>query len=110
MADNNKQELRVRLEALGLDAEAKQAWRVQADGTPLAVNETLDDFGLNNLGFQIRYRYELAPLSYLYIAYVRGGSLFEEGDIYSSGQLLGDAFSLRDSEQLLVKFSYRFEL
>lgn len=107
---NNKQELRVRLEALGLDAEAKQAWRVQPDGTPLAVNETLDDFGLNNLGFQIRYRYELAPLSYLYIAYVRGGSLFEDGDIYSSGQLLGDAFSLRDSEQLLVKFSYRFEL
>lgn len=107
---NNKQELRVRLEALGLDAEAEQAWRVQPDGRPLAVDESLDDFGLNNLGFQIRYRYELAPLSYLYIAYVRGGALFEQGDMYSSGQLITDAFSLRDSEQLLIKFSYRFEL
>jgi hypothetical protein len=76
----------------------------------LAVNETLDDFGLNNLGFQIRYRYELAPLSYLYVAYVRGGALFDEGGAYNSGQLITDAFSLRDSEQLLVKFSYRFEL
>lgn len=107
---NNKQELRVRLEALALDANAIQAWRVQADGTPLAVNESLDDFGLNNLGFQIRYRYELAPLSYIYVAYVRGGSLFDEGNSYDVSRLFTDAFSLRDSEQLLVKFSYRFEL
>ena len=28
----------------------------------------------------------------------------------STGSLLRDSFSLRDDEQLLVKFSYRFEL
>ena len=28
---------------------------------------------MNTLGFQIRYRYELAPLSYLYVVYGRGG-------------------------------------
>ena len=76
---DDKQELRVRLEAIGLDAHALQAWRVAADGTPVASDEEIADFGLRNLGFQIRYRYELAPLSYLYVAYVRGGSLFEEG-------------------------------
>lgn len=107
----SKQELRVRLEALGLDAEAKRAWRVAADGTPVRSNDALDDFALRNLGFQVRYRYEFAPLSYLYLAYVRGGSLFDAGTgPYSARDELSGAFDLRDSEQLLVKLSYRFEI
>ncbi len=106
-----KQELRVRLEALGLDAEAKRAWRVATDGTPVRSNDALDDFALRNLGFQVRYRYEFAPLSYLYVAYVRGGSLFQRGlGPYSVGDEFSGAFDLRDSEQLLVKLSYRFEI
>jgi hypothetical protein len=69
----------------------------------------VDDFSVSNLGFQIRYRYELAPLSYLYVVYGRGGygeNIFSEG----TTRLLGDSFDLRDDEQLLVKLSYRFEL
>ncbi|MDQ3230070.1 MAG: hypothetical protein M3Q13_10160, partial [Pseudomonadota bacterium] len=73
------------------------------------VNDPIDSFSLNNLGFQIRYRYELAPLSYLFVVYGRGGfdqNAFSE----ESGNLLRDSFRLRDDEQLLVKLSYRFEL
>jgi hypothetical protein len=107
----SKQELRVRLEALGLDAEAKRAWRVAPDGAPVRSNDALDDFALRNLGFQVRYRYEFAPLSYLYLAYVRGGSLFNAGTgPYSARDEFSGAFDLRDSEQLLVKLSYRFEI
>ncbi|MFZ2754800.1 MAG: DUF5916 domain-containing protein [Lysobacteraceae bacterium] len=107
----SKQELRVRLQALGLDAEAKRAWRISADGTPVRSNDALDDFAVRNLGFQVRYRYEFAPLSYLYVAYVRGGSLFDTGvGPYSVRDELGGAFDLRDSEQLLLKLSYRFEI
>lgn len=107
-----KQELRVRLEAIGLDARAEQAWRVAADGTPVAVDEPLADFGLRNLGFQVRYRYELAPLSHLYIAYVRGGARLDRtvGGPFDARDEFADAFGLRDSEQLLVKLSYRFEI
>jgi hypothetical protein len=107
---DNRQELRVRLEAIGLDARAEQAWRVQPDGTPLAADEPVDDFSLRNLGFQVRYRYELAPLSYLYVAYVRGGSLFDQGVPSTATDEFARAFDLRDSEQLLVKLSYRFEI
>ena len=85
-------------------------WRVAPNGTPVAdrtIRST--DFSLRNLGFQVRYRYELAPLSNLYIVYVRGG--FDSNrSRRTSAPLLGDSFSLRDSEQLLVKLSYRFEL
>ena len=104
-----KQELRVKLETIALNARARQAWRVAPNGTPVASNDTVPDFSLRNLGFQIRYRYELAPLSDLYIAYVRGGFGFNEFS-QGVGKVLGDAFSLRDTEQLFIKVSYRFEI
>lgn len=104
-----RQELQVRLEAIGLTAKANQAWRVAPDGTPVAVDEAIDDFTLRRLGFQVRYRYELAPLSSLYIAYVRGGSLLEQdAGPHDVGHEFRGAFDLRDSEQFLVKLSYRF--
>ena len=104
-----KQELRVKLETIALNARAIHAWRVAPNGTPLPSNDPVSDFSLRNLGFQIRYRYELAPLSNLYIAYVRGGFGFDEAT-QNVGSLLGDAFHLRDTEQLFVKLSYRFEI
>jgi hypothetical protein len=104
-----KQELRIKLETIALDARAFQAWRVAPDRTPVATNDPVNDFSLRNLGFQIRYKYELAPLSNLYIAYVRGGFGFNEFS-QNVGGLLGDAFKLRDTEQFFVKLSYRFEL
>jgi hypothetical protein len=103
-----KQELRVKLQALGLDAPLKQAFRAAPDGTPVETSEPVDDFSLSQLGFQIRYRYELAPLSDLYVVYGRGGDVFHE---YSDNafDLMRDAFELRDSDQFLVKISYRFD-
>ena len=104
-----KQELRIKLETIALDARAVQGWTLAPNGEPQRVPDALNDFSLRNLGFQIRYRYELAPLSNLYIAYVRGGFGFrDEGQ--GVGDLLADAFSLRDDEQLFVKLNYRFEL
>lgn len=106
---DDRQELRVKLQALGLEARSRQGWDVQADGGVIPSATPVGDFSLRNLGFQVRYRYELAPLSYVYVVYGRGGDMFNE---YwrASERLLGDAFSLRDAEQLVVKFTYRFEL
>ena len=105
----SRQELRVKLQTLAIDAQLRQAWRVDASGNAVASDEPIDDFSVRTLGFQIRYRYELAPLSYLYVVYGRGG--YQE-DAFSEepGRSLRDSFDLRDDEQLLVKLSYRFEL
>ena len=77
--------------------------------TPIATDDAVDDFSVRNLGFQIRYRYELAPLSYLYVVYGRGGY---QQDPFSedADELVRDSLELRDDEQLLVKLSYRFEI
>jgi hypothetical protein len=103
-----RQELRLKLQAIGVKGDLRQAYRVAANGDAIATDESVDDLSVRNLGFQIRYRYELAPLSYLYVVYGRGGYDQRRADEDATG-LLRDSFELRDDEQLLVKVSYRFE-
>lgn len=105
---SGRQELRLKLQAIAINARLRQAYRVDTDGRANETDETIEDFSVRNLGFQIRYRYEIAPLSYLYLVYGRGGYAQDEA-ADQSGRVLRDSFSLRDDEQFLVKFSYRFE-
>jgi hypothetical protein len=105
-----RHELRVKLSSIALDASARQAWRVQPGGRATTSPEPLADFSLQRLGLQVRYRYELRPLSYVYLVYSRGGQELANGSGDSLGDLVSGAFSLRDSEQFLLKFNYRFEL
>lgn len=108
-----RQELRVKLQAIGLDAQLQEAVVVGPDRRATVVqpvgDHQVDDFSLRNMGFQVRYRYMLAPLSDLYVVYGRGGYMFDEFSMDPDYQLR-ESFHLRDSEQLLVKLSYRFEL
>ena len=106
----SKQDLRIKLETIALDAKIKQAWRVDTQGNSVASKDVISDFNLNSLGFQIRYRYELAPLSDLYVVYSRGGFGYQEDAPRDPFNLLGDAFSLRNDELFLVKLSYRFSI
>jgi hypothetical protein len=104
----SKHELRLKLQAIGLNADLRQGWRVDTAGNAIATAEPIDDLSVRNLGVQLRYRFEFAPLSYLYVVYGRGG--YEQQAVSDdSPSLLKDSFSLRDDEQLLIKFSYRFE-
>ncbi len=104
-----RHELRVKLEALGFDADDPIAWRVGADGRGMRSNDPVQPFSFRNMGFQVRYRYELAPLSNLYVVYGRGGFGYDPHAVGAFDQF-NDAFSLRDDEQLVVKLAYRFEL
>jgi hypothetical protein len=104
----NSQELRLKLQAIGVNARARQGYRVDTRGNAIATDELLEDFSVRNLALQLRYRFELAPLSYLYIVYGRGG-YDERQSADDTGRLLSDSFSLRDDDQLLIKLSYRFE-
>lgn len=104
-----RQELRVKLEAITISARAHDAWRFDAAGHAVAASDTVEDFQVRNLGFQVRYRYELAPLSHLYVVYARGG--YEQlAGTDGTDDALRDSFSLRNDEQLIVKLSYHFEL
>ena len=104
----NRHELRLKLQAVAVNAEIRQGYRIDPSGSAIATEEPVEDFNVRNLGVQLRYRFELAPLSYLYVVYGRGG--YEQAAVSDErGHLLRDTFSLRDDDQLLVKLSYRFE-
>ncbi|HET8898909.1 MAG TPA: DUF5916 domain-containing protein, partial [Rhodanobacteraceae bacterium] len=106
---DQRQELRFKLQAIGLDAAVTGAWRVGSDGRAQAAADVIEDFSVRNLGLQVRYRYQLAPLSWLYVVYGRGG-YDQDARSDEPGRLLDDALRLRDDEQLLVKLNYRFDI
>jgi hypothetical protein len=62
---------------------------------------------VNNLGLQVRYRYEIGPLSEVFLVYARGGFHLLQDDDRSVGDLFGDMSDVRDSDQFLVKVRYR---
>ena len=82
-------------------------WSVPALSNNRASNENVDGLGVSNLGFQIRYRYEIAPLSDLYIVYNRGGYQEDTNDDLDSQFRRG--FGLKDVNEGLVKVAYRLE-
>lgn len=101
-----RHELRAKLQWFAIDAHEGDAYRIGSGGR-LVADGGADDFNVNSFGLQLRYRYELASQSELYLVYSRGG--FEERDQrHDSGELFVDALSLRDADQFLAKLRYRF--
>jgi hypothetical protein len=102
-----RHELRVKWQWIGIDAEPRTAYRTDADGNLLPVAEPLAPFSVNNLGLQIRYRYEIGPLSELFLVYARGGFDLLRDDERSVGDLFGHMSGVRDADQFMIKMRYR---
>ena len=106
---NDQQELRVKLQAIAIDAEAITTRVPGVNGHLQTSSAPLDDFSVRNLGFQVRYRYKLGTLSDVFAVYSRGG--FERESMVNDDSvsgILGDAFALDNDDQFLVKVAYRF--
>ncbi len=77
------------------------------DLPPGAVAAPVVPFTVSNLGLQLRYRYEMAPQSELFLVYGRGGYDLIDEDDRTVTQLFRDMGEVRDSDQFLIKFRYR---
>jgi hypothetical protein len=102
-----RHELRVKWQWIGIDAEPRCAYRTDAAGNLLPVAEPIAPFTVNNLGLQIRYRYELGPMSELFLVYARGGYNFIDDDDRGVSELYRDMTDVRDADQFLIKFRYK---
>ena len=107
-----KQELRLGIQWVGLDATGKTAYEIGPDGylNPSGVDIASSSFDYAVFTGQIRYKYEFSPLSDLFIVYSRGGKVAlgatdKSGDF---GDLMTEAFEDRDAERILMKIRYRF--
>ena len=72
-----------------------------------ATNTTPDDFVISRLTFQARYRWEIAPLSNLFLVYTRGSDIpSDEFDSFSNS--LQQAFEDRVVDTFALRLHYRF--
>jgi hypothetical protein len=103
-------EIRLRTQWNAINAKAEKSYNIGADSRLIADNAPLMDFTANGFALQLRYHYEIAPMSDLYISYSRGGYDYIEDHDQGILGLLGDSTRLRDSDQIYIKLSYRFKL
>ena len=104
---SQKQELRFRFQWLAIDANANKQYQLNSSGQLINTGNTINDFGVSNTALQIRYRYEFAPLSNLFVVYTRGGSFFEENNA-GLFNLFSPGFSNVRSDNFLIKLRYKF--
>lgn len=70
-------------------------------------DDTPDDFVISRMTFQARYRWEIAPLSDLFVVYTRGANL-PRNSFFSFQDLLEQSWNDRIVEQVAIKLRYRF--
>ena len=108
-----KHQLRLTMQWAGIKAEAQDYWQIPlSEGT--LINRVLDagapneDFSLSRLTAQFRYRWEIGPLSDLFVVYTRGSNLALANDEESFGHLLSEAIDDPIIDFFVVKLRYRF--
>jgi hypothetical protein len=75
--------------------------------TTKAPGEPTDNFDISTVNFQLRYRWEMAPMSDLFLVYTKNGN--RRGlPVDDFGTMFTDVFNNPVSEQLVLKIRYRF--
>ena len=101
-------EVRLRTQWYVINADAEQGYRIGPSGRLIESDDFIDNFAMINFGLQLRYRYEIAPLSDFYLVYSRGGIDRLDNSDQSTMSLLGESTGLRKADQILIKLRYRF--
>jgi hypothetical protein len=107
-----RQQLRLQLQWVALRAREQRRFvvplrRGELERASLPAGAGADDFAVSDLVVQLRYRWNLAPLSDLFVVYNRGGRL-QDFALQDFDALLSEAFTDPFGEQLVVKLRYRF--
>lgn len=104
-----KQQLRLSAQWVGIRAEEQEFYLVpDRVGDLMEVEKPpgpSDDFALSRVNLQLRYRWEIAPLSELFVVYTLNGA--ETVADAAFDDLFNDALSDPQGEQLIVKLRYR---
>ena len=104
----DKHEVRVKTQMVAFTARQPRAYLGDTSGTLNPVEMALPPFSLSDLAFQIRYRYEIMPLAYLYVVYSKGGRILEFDREDSLGELYKRPWNDPQADNFTVKVRYRF--
>lgn len=107
-----KQQFRISMQWNSLKAFEDRFWEVNPNRVkhlnPVINPDTdPDDFVISRLTFQARYRWEIAPLSDLFIVYTRGSNL-PGNSFFTFQDLLEQSWNARIVDSFAIKLRYRF--
>ena len=75
---DNKHEIRLKSQFVALKAKNPISLVVDSGGYLFKNGAEVSPFLRGVASFQIRYRYEIAPLSNIYLVYTKGGDMYED--------------------------------
>jgi len=106
---NAKQQVRLAMQWVGIRAIEDRFYTLPTDDTKLVEGPKppgdTDNFSISQMNFQIRYRWQIAPLSDLFVVYTKGDkrrtALTEFDDLFR------DNWNNPLGDQLVIKLRYR---
>ncbi|MCZ6503661.1 MAG: DUF5916 domain-containing protein [Gammaproteobacteria bacterium] len=106
-----KQQFRITAQWIGIKAFEQDRWQVPLGDGRLDRVTTLPgtpsrDFSISRLVFQARYRWEIAPLSDLFVVYTRGSNVPSDPS-RSFDNLLRDSWTDPAVDVFVIKLRYR---
>jgi hypothetical protein len=109
---NAKQQLSLNFQWVGIQAIEEKFYLLNSDSLnldevfkPDDINDS-DNFSISQLNIQLRYRWQIAPLSDFYIVATKTGS--SRSMLTSFNELYEDIMDNPMSDQIIMKLRYRF--
>jgi hypothetical protein len=105
---STRQEVRLKFQWIGIDAEVQNSYFLNDKGRLEISDIDSSSFSLSDTAFQLRYRYQLAPLSDVFLVYSRGGFYGTQTGDEGPGNLFDSGWRGVNVESLIFKVRYRF--
>ena len=104
----NKHEIRLKSQFVALQADNPQSLISDSDGYLYDSGNFIKPFTQGVVSFQVRYKYEIAPLSYLYLVYSKGGTSYDEDEDYSKSEIFNQPWNNPSDEVYSIKFRLKY--
>jgi len=103
-----KHEIRLKSQFVALEAMNPVSLITNSAGYLLNHNNDVKPFSEGITSFQVRYKYEIAPLSYIYLVYTKGGSVYDDENEKNTSSIFKDPWQNPDNEIFSLKFRLKY--
>ena len=104
----NRHEIRLKSQFVALQADDPQSLISDNGGYLYDSDDLIKPFTQGVVSFQVRYKYEIAPLSYLYLVYSKGGTSYDEDEDYSKSEIFNQPWNNPSDEVYSIKFRLKY--
>jgi hypothetical protein len=104
----NKHEIRLKSQFVALQANNPQSLISDNGGYLYDSDDLIKPFTQGVVSFQVRYKYKIAPLSYLYLVYSKGGTSYDEDKDYSKSEIFNQPWNNPSDEVYSIKFRLKY--